>query len=157
MNIIALIKQQLSESRGLAYSVAGLVIVLLVVATANGCQLQDMIKFDTPADVQSAIGVEATVPVSRADYVWEEWRAYVEKNTARLEAEIANGRERAEVLISLIDTGMAAASGPLSTLPGGAIAVSAMTLMTGLFMRRPGDRKREAEAVAKAVAEATKP
>lgn len=145
----------LKTNRGLTYSLAGLIIVVLVVATAAGCQLEDLVRFSTPEGVQGAIAVEATVPVSKADQVWTDWQHFVATNTERLQAEITNGRERAAVLMSIVDTGIAAASGPISTLPGGAIAVGAMSLLTGLFLKRPGDRKREAEAIAKAVEDAT--
>ena len=146
----------LKTNRGLTYSLAGLLITMLVVAAAAGCQLEDLVRFKTPDGVQTAIAVDASVPVSKADQVWSDWERFVEVNTERLQTEITNGRERAAVLMSIVDTGIAAASGPISTLPGGAVAVGAMSLLTGLFLKRPGDRKREAEAIAKAVDDATK-
>jgi len=148
--------QLISQNRGLAYSAAALALVTLVISVASGCQLEDLVQFDTPRDVQSAIDVEETVPVSQADIVWEEWQAYVQRNTSRLQIEIEGGRERAAVLLSFVDMGIAAASGPISTLPGGAFMVGGLSLLTGLFIKRPGDKKREQAAIQAAIEEASK-
>ena len=145
------------QHRGLAYSGLGLLMAVLFVSIANVCQLEDIVRFDTPADVQEAIKVEASVPMSQADMVWEEWQAYVKRNTDRLQLEIVNGRERAAMLLSFVDMGVQAASGPLSTLPGGAFLVGGLSLLTGLFLKRPGDKKREQAAIDKAVQEASQP
>lgn len=144
-----------AKNRGLTYSFFALALAVLFVAAASGCQLEDLVKFDTPQDVQTAIGVDPSVPVSQADIVWDDWQAYVERNTERLQAEIEGGRDRAAVLLSFVNTGMQAASGPISTLPGGAFMVGGASLLTGLFLKRPGDRRREEEAISKAVKEAT--
>lgn len=133
--------------------VAAAVIVGAMTAIA-GCQVDDLIKFQTPAGVQRSIDVEEWVPVSKAATTFDEWQKFVELNTTRMQSSVEDGRERVALVASITDMGVQAASGPLSTVPGGAILVGALSMAAGIFVKRPGDKKREAEAIKKAVEEA---
>lgn len=136
--------------------VAAAVVVGAMTAIA-GCQVDDLIKFQTPAGVQRSIDVEEWVPVSKAETVFDEWQKFVELNTTRMQGAVEDGRERVALVASITDMGVQAASGPLSTVPGGAILVGALSMAAGIFVKRPGDKKREEEAIKKAVEEAVAP
>jgi len=81
--------------------------------------------------------------VSDSSEVWSEWIAWVDRQSARLEAEIGQAQERAAVIRSLTEMGISVGQDAASTLPGGALISTGLALMGGLFLKRPGDRKRE--------------
>ena len=111
----------------------------------SGCSLDDVIKVNVPRGVQSATRTPSSIKLSEAEYTWEEWQNFVEINTAQFQSEIDDANQVWGVAASVVNIGADSASGPLSQLPGGAALVSGLSLATGLFLRRPGDAKREAK------------
>ena len=115
-------------------AIAGLLLV-----TVSGCTLQDFVRVAVPKPVAQVTGVEGEVYLSSVGLVWDEWEAYVTRNTNAFEAADIKARERLAALESLTDIGLGAIE---SSIPGGAplggVALSALSLMTGLFLKRPG-------------------
>ena len=116
-------------------------LVILTLASISGCQVDDFIKFEPPEEVQAAIGVDASVPMSKADVTWDEWEAYVDKNSSRLAAEIEDGNYRLGMIQSLTDMGFQALNDVAPGIPGGALLVGGLSMMGGLFLKKPGSDK----------------
>ena len=91
-------------------------------------------------------------PVTFADApaVVEDWRDWVAREDARLVREYDRAGERYTVLSSLVDIGLGALGEHAASIPGGAFLVGAFGGLGGLFLRRPGDKKREQELLARA-------
>jgi len=136
-------KDALKENKRAALTISALVGFLLISATLHACQLQDIIKFEVPPEVAESIQVEDRVAVSKSDQVWQDWSDFVTKQNKRLEAAIGSASERLAIIESLTETGINLGQDAASTLPGGALISSGLALMGGLFLKRPGDKKRE--------------
>lgn len=110
----------------------------------SGCDLKQMIKVDTPKAVVIATAttpedIDRKITLAEAQDVWDDWIMYVETNTERFRRSIDEAEERFVQLNSLVDLGFNSVQGPISNIPGGAVILSALTGLTGLFLRRPGD------------------
>jgi len=126
-------------------SMLGIVSIGLVIA--QGCDLRSMVGVDVPQDVKATIAatpedVDREYTLKEIDFVVNEWRAYVARNNAYLEAAIQDAEERYALAENLVNMGITIGSETASTLPGGAIIVSGLSLLTGLFLKRPGEDKR---------------
>ena len=117
--------------------------VLLLAATLSACQIEDLVKVDVPKDVAEAIGSEERIPVSATSEAWEDWVAWVDRESSRFADRIDQGQETAGVLRSLTDTGLQIGQDAASTLPGGAAIATVLAGLGGLFLRRPGDAKKQ--------------
>ena len=136
-------KDLFQKNRRAAITISVLVGFLLLTAVLQACQLQDLVKVDVPPAVVDAIQTEKRVSVADSMDVWHEWIAWVDRQSDRLEASIGEGQERAAIIESLTDMGIQLGSDAANTLPGGALISSGIALMGGLFLKRPGDKKRE--------------
>jgi hypothetical protein len=121
---------------GLAVVVGG------VLALLQGCDLGSLVKVDVPAPVSEAIGLPESVSYANAEAAWNEWKLFVQINSDRMAAEIEAGRERFELLQSVANTGLEALTENASLVPGGGLLVGVLGGVGGLFIRRPGDKKR---------------
>lgn len=127
-----------------------LLIVLGTLLALQGCNLADTIKVDVPQYVKTAIAdqpedLERQYTYADADYVIERWQTFVHSNNERLLQSVEDAQERYELLRSLTDLGYGALQQEVSSLPGGALLVSALSLVTGIFMKRPGEDSRVAK------------
>lgn len=136
-------KEILEKNRRAAILISSSIGVLLLAATLQACQIEDLIKVDVPSDVAEAIGSEGRIPVSATSEAWEDWVAWVDRESSRFADRIDQGQETAGVLRSLTETGLQIGQDAASTLPGGAAIASVLAGLGGLFLRRPGDAKRE--------------
>jgi hypothetical protein len=146
---------------------------ITITVVCSGCDLQKMVKVDTPRAVVIATAVspedvDREITLAEAQDTWDDWVQYVESNTDRFRRAIDDAEDRFVKISSLVDLGLSSAQAPIAGLPGGAVILSALTGLTGLFLRRPGDADRLAkekrdsynagiEIGAKMTAEASKP
>lgn len=137
-------KQLFQDNRRAAWLMVGALTVLLAASVLSACQVEDLIKIDVPEDVAKAIGSEERIPVSRSSEAWEDWVAWVDRESERFAERIDEGQEVAGVIRSLTETGLQIGQDAASTLPGGAAIATVLAGLGGLFLRRPGDQKREA-------------
>lgn len=131
------------------------VVVALALATLSGCDLRKMVDLDVPPAVAQSIDPAGALPgpgvspveytLADADRVVEDWRRFVDTATRQLEASIDAANERHAVLASVVDLGVATVNEVAPTLPGGAFLVGGLSLLTGLFLKRPGEDKRVAK------------
>ena len=138
-NVIEWIKQE----RTAATIIAAAVAVLMLASVVSGCQVSDYVKVKVPSAIQEAVGVDQTVTMTQAGVTYEDWIAYVTRNSRQFSDEIERGAETVAVIDSLTETGINVLGDATATLPGGALISTGLALMGGLFLRRPGDAKRE--------------
>lgn len=149
--MIDLIKQ----NRVAASLVILTIVVALALATLSGCDLRKMVELDVPPAVAQSIDPAGALPgpgvepkdytLADADRIVEDWRRFVDTATRQLEASIDAANERHAVLASVVDLGVATVNEIAPTLPGGAFLVGGLSLLTGLFLKRPGEDKRVAK------------
>jgi hypothetical protein len=127
------------------------IIVSIVVGTflfaAQGCDMQSVIRVDVPADVVATVApdeLDGKITLDEVERVWEDWNAYVIRNTERFKAAIEDANERYYALTSLVDLGIGIANDASGTFPGGAVIMSILGVATGMFIKRPGEDKRVA-------------
>ena len=131
------------SNRRAAILISSAIGVLLLASALSACQIEDLIKIDVPDGVATAIDVEPSISVSDSSAAWEDWQAYVERESRRFADEIDRGQEVAGIIRSLTETGISIGRDAASTLPGGAILGSGLALLGGLLLKRPGDAKKE--------------
>ena len=119
---------------------------LLLSSTLSACSIEDLVKVDVPKNVATAIESPESIPVSKSSEAWEDWIAWVERSSDRFAKEIDDSNRVAGVIRSLTETGLSIGQDAASTLPGGALISSGLALAGGLFLRRPGDDKKERKA-----------
>ena len=111
--------------------------ILLVCLALSGCNLRSMVSVDTPQGVAQAIGIEDAT-LDDAPQIVSDWAAFVGSNNKQLGAAISDAESRYVALSSVADLGLEAAAAGTSTLPGGALLLSVLTGLGGLFMNKPG-------------------
>jgi len=126
-----------------AWLIVAAISALAITSILSACQIQDFVQVDVPAGIQEAIELEPRISVSESGAAWDEWVAWVDRNSTRFSDEIDEGQERAGLIASLTQTGIALGQDAASTLPGGALISTALALMGGLFLKRPGDKAKE--------------
>lgn len=126
-----------------AWLIVAAISALAITSILSACQIQDLVRVDVPDGVQKAIEVEPRISVSDSGAAWEEWVAWVDRNSSRFSDEIDRGQETAGLIASLTQTGIALGQDAASTLPGGALISTGLALMGGLFLKRPGDKAKE--------------
>lgn len=122
-----------------------LIICAIVLATLQGCNMASLIKVDVPPAIIAATDAPQPVTLDNVNIVWEDWKRYVESNTNKFEHAIDNAEERYAVLSQLTDIGLRTIEGEVSGIPGGTLLLSALSLATGIFLKRPGEDARVAK------------
>ena len=117
--------------------VAIVILLAFIGMTAlQGCNLASLVPVNVPPAVKTAVDLpqDERVTLDSADAVYEEWVAHVNLNTRKFETAIEDANERYIVLKQLTDIGL-----------GGAILLSGLSLLGGLFLKRPGEDSRVAK------------
>lgn len=125
---------------------ASAIVLLIVLLLAAGCSLADIVRVRAPVEVQAVVGVPPQVTLSDAGRVLAEYRAKVQAEFNARSAAGAAFAERIEsgwqfvgFAQSFLQAGASeAGAAGLAALPGGALALSALTFLSGLFFKRPG-------------------
>ena len=117
------------------------VVVFATCFAVQGCDLQKMIKVDVPAGVQQSVPVGEEIPLSESEYAWDQWSNWVEANSEAFARNIEDGQSRLALVENLTAMGMGALGEVSNTFPGGALLFSGLSLLTGWFLKRPGEDK----------------
>jgi len=115
--------------------------VLFISLAVQGCDIQKAIKFDVPSGVRLAVDTKEKEPLSDSDFVWSQWTSYVESNTTKLSENIKDAQSRVAMIKNVTSMGLSTLEGVSSQFPGGALIFSGLSLLTGLFLKRPGEDK----------------
>lgn len=128
------------------FMIAFTVLCAAILALLQGCNLASLVSVDVPPAVQVATAIPVdNVNLANVDMVWDDWKTYVESNTNKFERAIGDANERYAVLNQLTDIGLKTLEGEVSGIPGGTILLSGLSLLTGLFLKRPGEDARVAK------------
>ena len=127
-------------------------LVFLGLFAVQGCDLGDLVQVKVPDGVRNAVGLadDDRVSLNAAELTFDQWSQWVEKENAAFIDQIGQAQERAAVLGSFLQLGLEQVSAASSTFPGGAVLVSALAGVGGLFLRQPGSRRREEKTREKA-------
>lgn len=139
------IREWFNENPAAVSWFCALFIAFAALMFVQGCQLRSLVKVDVPRDIRASLDVDdldKPITLAEVDQIWEDWNLYVQSNTARFTAAIKESEERYIVLQQLTDLGLGAAQQGLGGLPGGALLLSGLSLVTGLFLKRPGEDSR---------------
>jgi hypothetical protein len=129
-----------------AMFVGGLTVAMAACfAFISGCNLGDLVTVKVPSGVQRVTNTSATIPLNEAEYAFESWAHFVESNTSQFQNNIERSNLIWGSISSAVNIGVDSAQGPLSALPGGAMLISGLTLLTGLLLDKPGSAKKLAQ------------
>jgi hypothetical protein len=144
--MISNIKTIVEENKTAAFFCILTITLVAFMAIASGCDLQKMTSLDVPTNVKYAIepgfpanGQDKEYSLADANRIVTDWQNFVRTGSEQLSYAVADAQERHAVLSSFVDLGLVAAHEVAPTLPGGAFLVGGLSLLTGLFIRRPGD------------------
>ena len=129
------------DNRNAVFFACATLILLGVVSGAAGCSLQDLIKFDVPADVQVATDSPERASLADAQFLWSEWQSFVDRGSNELAKAVGDANERYEALSNLTNMGIEALTDQAGQFPGGALLVTGLSVLTGLFLKKPGTDK----------------
>ena len=135
----------LSNNKGVI--LAGIATVALAAGFlfASGCSLGDIIQVKVPTGIQQSLAAPSQVPLNESSYTWDSWVQFVEHNSQQLQDNIDRSNFVWGMLSSAVNVGAESAQGPLAALPGGTFMLSGLTLLTGLFLNKPGAAKATAK------------
>tara|TARA_R110001632_G_scaffold127001_1_gene240750 strand:- start:40 stop:558 length:519 start_codon:yes stop_codon:yes gene_type:complete len=129
------------DNRNAVLLACSTLILLGVVSGAAGCSLQDFIKVDVPEDVQLVTDAPVQISLADAQFIWDEWEGFVDRNTNELAIAIGDAEQRYQTLSNVTSMGIEALTVQAGQIPGGAILVTGLSLLTGLFLKKPGTDK----------------
>ena len=114
-------------------------------AALGACNLQDFVEVDIPKGARAALGIpiDERITVADSEQIWTDWLDWVDRESVRLSREIDEGWHRYEVMSDLASMGFDALEGQVAGVPFGPFIVAGLGGLGGLFLKRPGDRKRE--------------
>ena len=103
-----------------------------------GCTVTDWVSIKVPQQVRDATGAPATVTLTEAPQILEDYKRYGDRFVANIDA----GNERLGWFVAVTDIGMRVG---MAQLPLGGLGMMALTGIGGLFLKGPGTA-REKEA-----------
>ena len=116
--------------------------VFILFASLQGCDLRTFVAVDVPPGVESALSLPAdSTTLADGENVVEEWRAYVTRESQRLDEALGDSYSKYEIVESLTSMGFHAAAEGVGGLPGGALITSGLALVAGLFIPKPGSAR----------------
>jgi hypothetical protein len=141
------IKNYLKEVPHALFVILILVVAFGALTVLQGCNLASMVQVAVPPQVKEAVGIapDEKVTLDEADMVFSDWVAYVESNTRKFEGAIEDANERYAVIKQITDIGVGVATENVGGVPGGAVLLSVLSLIGGIFLKRPGEDARVAK------------
>jgi len=106
----------------------------IIMAGLNGCEMTDFVKVKVPLQVQKATNSPPKVTLTEAPGIMA---AYI-RGGEKFKDNIARGYEWLGFLAAATSTGIELGK---SSIPGGAIGLSLLTLAGGIFIKGPGTAK----------------
>ena len=123
----------------------------------SGCQLGDVVQTRIPPQMRDGwSGGEDRVSLNEAMEIREHYVAESIRAVESLDRNIESSQRLLGILSSLANEGLAEAVPFLSAIPGGALGVSALTMLAGWLLPDPRARKREDAAYDTALADVRK-
>lgn len=144
--MIDTIKRFVADRPAFLTTLAALLTLFAALAVLQGCNLASFVKVAVPPDVVKATEAITPVTLDNVDIVLDGWKRYVKTNTSKLDHAIKDAEERYAILQQLTDIGLRTVEGEMGGIPGGTILLSGLSLLAGVFLKRPGEDARVAKA-----------
>jgi|GEM_PF-4055918 len=131
---------------------SGLTMILVAIGLAvaitfnPGCNPQEFIKMPVPTAMQPDAGA-TQVPLSEYQAVRQRYMDRMSQTLTQADASYTDGMFWADIAASGIQMGLEGGKGMLSGMPGGALGIAGLSLLGGLFMKKPGTKAAENKAV----------
>jgi hypothetical protein len=135
----------LKDNRHAAFLAVLTVAVFAILAAMQGCDLRSKIVVKAPPDLLATVDVDEPLTLDEAGRVWEDWTAWVQSRSKQYQRAVGDAEDRAARIEALLDLGLAAANEGAGQIPGGAFLVGGLSLLTGIFLKRPSEDKRTAK------------
>jgi len=121
--------------------VVGAILLIAVLAYAQGCAIEDMVRMTTTPKMQQVTGAAPVISVGdypdvRADFVQS-----AAKELERNDAEYARQSFWVDFIRNSVSVWQPVAEAGAATVPGGTILTGLLFGAGGLLMRKPGDGK----------------
>jgi len=141
------IKNYLKEVPHALFVILVLIVAFGAFTVLQGCNLASLVQVAVPPQVKEAVGIspEKKVTLDEVDMVYTDWVAYVDSNTRKFESAIDDANERYAVIKQITDIGVGVATENVGGVPGGAVLLSVLSLIGGIFLKRPGEDARVAK------------
>ena len=135
----------IKENQAAAWLAMLTVAVFGVLGAMQGCDVRSSIIVKAPSDMLVSIDANEPLTLAEVDATWEDWTAWVQSRTRQFQRAVADAEDRAARIEALIDLGLMAANEGAAQIPGGAFLVGGLSLLTGIFVKRPGTDKMTAK------------
>ena len=121
----------------------------LAFTTLEGCDLKQAVKINPPGAVRDVLNLKGRTSLADAETIWNKWEQFVTSETELLRSEISSAEHRYEVIRDLFSVSLGALDQHAAGLPGGLLITSALAGVGGLFLNKPGAKKKIREVQAK--------
>lgn len=120
-------------------SILGFILAGFIAAAGlNGCKITDFVKVRVPVEIQRVLNVPPKIILTDAPDLLKQYALEFKRGGEKFVKEIARGYAWVGVLAALSTTTLELGK---STIPGGAIGLSALSLIAGIFIKGPGTAK----------------
>lgn len=122
----------------------------IAAAGLNGCKITDFVKVNVPVEIQRVLGAPPKIILTDAPNLLKEYAREFKRGGEKFVKEIARGYAWVGVIASISTTSLELGK---STIPGGAVGLSALSLIAGIFIKGPGTAKEKNSSFNKGLAE----
>ena len=142
--------------KGLAMSGIASILLITVLTAFTGCSLDDLVTLDPPPKVRELVlEPDTRYTVADSEEVWDSWNAFVKTQTDKLARETERAQESAALLASVLDTSVGFVQDNAALFPGGAIIAGLAGMAAGVFVPKPGTKKKLDDAKREALETST--
>lgn len=113
------------------------IIGIIAMICLQACDLRSFVKVDVPKDVAVATHTEPPITLKNASAVREDWIFYVESNTKKLDASIAESEATYATIHQIVSVGIDTVGQASGGIPYGGILFGALTGLAGLALPQP--------------------
>ena len=122
----------------------------IAAAGLNGCKITDFVKVKVPIEVQRVLNVPPKVILTDAPDLLKEYAREFKRGGEKFVKEIARGYAWVGFIAAAGTTTLELGK---STIPGGAVGLSALSLIAGIFIKGPGTSKEKNKSFNKGLLE----
>ena len=119
------------------------ILIILCSLLLMGCHLNDVVKVQVPPAIQKLTNIpETSVSLSQAPYIRRRYITEVSIVVDQFDQDIEEARAFRDLLASLLNTGLSFGNHAAASTPLGAIAFTILGGLGGLFLDKPGSKKK---------------
>lgn len=119
------------------YTPAIMAVALFIWMGVSACSLQSLVSLRCPPEVKQAISPTPSDTLADAEGVSIAWKAYVDKNTAALQAAVNQSEESYAVLHSIASVGLEIGGTVSQGVPYGGMIFGLLAGATGVMLPQP--------------------